>query len=221
MYSRKADVPIHENGERLVSLKGYSSRIVVKPAYYENGISGAINDCFLREGAAELLKQAAKKLPEGHYFIVYDGWRPLEVQAALFKEVGDMLRSQGKSEEEVERILPNYVDLPSKNPTKPSNHLTGGSVDVTIANEEGPLDMGTGFDTFTELARTNAFEEAISERDLRIRDHRRLLVEVMESVGFRNYREEWWHFDYGNQNWGLHMKKPAFYGGVWSLEPEQ
>ena len=25
----------------------------------------------------------------------------------------------------------------------------------------------------------------------------------MEDAGFTNYEEEWWHFDYGNQNWAL------------------
>ena len=49
--------------------------------------------------------------------------------------------------------------------------------------------MGTPFDTFTEAAHTaNA-----SGRVLR---YRQILVKAMESEGFQNYENEWWHFAY-------------------------
>jgi len=35
----------------------------------------------------------------------------------------------------------------------------------------------------------------------------------MLAEGFRVEESEWWHFDYGNQLWATHFKKPyASYG---------
>jgi D-alanyl-D-alanine dipeptidase len=49
--------------------------------------------------------------------------------------------------------------------------------------------MGTPFDTFTEAAHT-------ANAEGRVRRYRQLLVRVMESEGFSNYSQEWWHFSY-------------------------
>lgn len=34
----------------------------------------------------------------------------------------------------------------------------------------------------------------------------------MAAQGFTAYHEEWWHFDHGDQFWGLVMGRPAIYG---------
>ncbi|MCG4287414.1 D-alanyl-D-alanine dipeptidase, partial [Lactobacillaceae bacterium KNUT 0156] len=47
------------------------------------------------------------------------------------------------------------------------------------------------------------------------RENRRLLYHVMTQAGFTNYIEEWWHFDYGNQNWATVSKRDfAVYGAT-------
>lgn len=51
------------------------------------------------------------------------------------------------------------------------------------------LDMGTPYDTFSEAAHT-------ANARGRIRRHRQILVRAMESEGFTNYDQEWWHFSY-------------------------
>jgi hypothetical protein len=40
---------------------------------------------------------------------------------------------------------------------------------------------------------------------------------ITGKAGFKNYEEEWWHFDYGNQRWSLYTNKPAIYGGVFKM----
>jgi D-alanyl-D-alanine dipeptidase len=49
--------------------------------------------------------------------------------------------------------------------------------------------MGTPFDTFSEAAHT-------ANAEGRVRRYRQLLVSVMESEGFENYDQEWWHFSF-------------------------
>ena len=44
------------------------------------------------------------------------------------------------------------------------------------------------------------------------RDNRRLLYNLMTSVGFVNYRCEWWHYAYGERQWAVLTGKSPFYG---------
>jgi D-alanyl-D-alanine dipeptidase len=54
---------------------------------------------------------------------------------------------------------------------------------------DNSLDMGTGYDCFSELSHTaNPRVGALAQRN------RLLLKSVMEKHGFTNYAQEWWHF---------------------------
>lgn len=209
---------IVENHEPLISLKQYSPVIEVYPAYYQDGLSGAVDDCLLRVGAAQRLKEATGLLPPGFRLVILDGYRPIAVQQALYDRQKAHLLKQGWLEnEDMYTELHRFVARPSTNPAKPPRHLTGGAVDLTIAGPDGWLPMGTPFDDFTDQACTRYFEEfsLLRPEEQVFRDHRRLLYHVMTQVGFTNYADEWWHFDYGNQAWAeLTGKEAAFYGGV-------
>ncbi|HWH15448.1 MAG TPA: M15 family metallopeptidase, partial [Miltoncostaeaceae bacterium] len=110
-----------------------------------------------------------------------------------------------------------FVTPPSRSSLAPPPHLTGGAVDLTLARADGtPLDMGTAFDAFTEEAGTRAFEASPGA----VRDHRRLLYWTMNAAGFTNYAEEWWHFDHGDQFWGLVTGRPARYGAAGHPGPD-
>ncbi len=158
-------------------------------------------------------------LSNKHYLVVFDAWRPYEVQLELYRRLKEEL--QAKRILNIEKELSLYVDTPSKDAMKPSNHLTGGAIDLTIATKEVHLNMGTCFDDFSEGSRTDAYENMtdLNDEELLIRENRRMLKRIMENAGFANYSEEWWHYDYGNQNWaksvGKHM---AFYRGVLKLK---
>lgn len=104
-----------------------------------------------------------------------------------------------------------FVSLPSLDPQKPSPHLTGGSVDLTIATLDGLyLDMGTPFDDFSERAHTAFYND--KGGDSPANRNRELLYSCLTSVGFTNYPSEWWHYDYGNQFWGSATGSNAIYG---------
>ena len=82
-------------------------------------------------------------------------------------------------------------------------HLTGGSVDVSLFHRVTGevLDMGSAFDEAGHLSYTAALENETDARLDAARQHRRILVGAMVQAGFTNIPTEWWHFDFGNQNW--------------------
>jgi D-alanyl-D-alanine dipeptidase len=52
-----------------------------------------------------------------------------------------------------------------------------------------PLGMGSAFDAFTTKSHTaNATGTPLKNRQT--------LKRAMEAYGFRNYRREWWHYDF-------------------------
>lgn len=201
---------IAENGERLVPLSLCPDKILVRPQYFLQNIGGALPECYAREGVLKRLLAAAALLPLDHRLVVMDCWRPLMVQQALFDILQDELRKKHPqlAAEEITKTTLTYVALPSRDAAKPSPHNTGGAVDLTIADGNGLLlEMGTDYDDATDRAGTAYFERRLTGGaeltpvEIEALTNRRLLYHCMTAAGFTNYADEWWHFDYGNQNW--------------------
>ena len=97
-----------------------------------------------------------------------------------------------------------------------SGHCTGSAVDLTIADDRGHyLEMGSGFDEPTERSYTYHYEkmERPEGAALEARNNRRILLSLMSEMGFSNYPNEWWHFDYGNRRWAQRTgASKAIYG---------
>lgn len=212
--------PLTECGEPLIPLSALSDRISVYPYYYLDGHDGALSEAYLRQGAAERLREAAERLPQGYSLVVLDGWRPYQVQKSLYDRFKQTLLAAGWREgAALDRELTKFVAPPTRNILQPSPHLSGGALDLTIAGPDGWLDMGTPFDDFTVRAGTSYFEHVTrhTPETLAIRDHRRLLYHVMREAGFVNYPREWWHYEYGTMNWARQLNTTAIYGGILEL----
>ncbi|MBO5900879.1 MAG: M15 family metallopeptidase [Alistipes sp.] len=131
--------------------------------------------------------------------LIYDAARPISVQRYMRKLV------EGTK----------FQDFVADG-TKGGRHNYGVAVDLTIATNQGePLDMGAGFDDFTDAAAvkgtsdTNdqanrnlqvyrAYVNGLVKRGLISQDaanNRMLLIEVMYEVGLYPYRREWWHYE--------------------------
>lgn len=210
------NVAIEENGEPLVLLNSYApDRISVEPQYHLQNIPNAISDCYCREGVASRLLHAAKAMPNGYKFLIWDAWRPVEVQHELFEFYkNDLQKRTGLTGDALQTETQKYVSLPSIDELRPSPHLTGGAVDLTITASDGSLlNMGTIFDYFGNEAQTDYFETKSnnSKKDLEIRRNRRFLYNLLIAAGFTNYPHEWWHFDYGNQFWAVQGNRMAIY----------
>ena len=133
-------------------------------------------ETFLRKPAAKALEKVQKELAaKGLGLKIFDAYRPYSVTVKFWELVKD------------ER----YV----ANPAKGSGHNRGIAVDLTIIylKDGKELNMGTGFDNFTDTAHqnfTNLPEEILQNRIL--------LKSTMEKYGFKPLETEWWHYYLAN-----------------------
>lgn len=128
--------------------------------------------CFLRKDAIEALAWVQLNLAKkGLGLKIFDGYRPYAVTVRFWELVKD------------ER----YV----ANPAKGSGHNRGIAIDLTIIELSSgkELDMGTGFDNFTDSAHHSFI--ALPENVL---ENRSFLRQTMEQAGFRALETEWWHY---------------------------
>jgi D-alanyl-D-alanine dipeptidase len=205
------EVPIEPVSEPLVAVADLGGRVHQNAAYHRMGLPGALAHCWVRESVGARLAEVAAGLPDGVELLVWDGYRPYEVQKALFDGYVDELIAVHPEmpADAIEAAATRFVSRPSTSPVAPSPHLTGGAVDLTLCAPDGtPLDLGTGFDAFVPEAGAAAFEQ----RPGRARDNRRTLFWSMVRAGFAAYTEEWWHFDLWDQFWGVVRGRPARFG---------
>lgn len=128
--------------------------------------------CYLLREAAFRLRKVQWELEKMDLqLLVWDGFRPLEMQWKLWE------------------ILPDerYV----ADPRKGGRHTRGTSVDVTLLDKDGrELAMPCGFDDFSEKAHRDFMDLPLEK----IRN-RQLLENAMQMHGFLGISTEWWHFD--------------------------
>lgn len=199
--------------EELVSMK--ERGFVISSQYYERHLPGSFPDCYLRRSVADRLEHAQASLPDGLRFKLYDGYRPLQIQQALWDYFIRVVRQNHPDapEEEIKRRTSYFVSEPSHDAEHPSLHNTGGAVDLSLIDADGDdLDMGTSFDSFKETAWSAHFER--NNSNLTARANRRILYHAMLAAGFTNLPSEWWHYDYGTKFWAYFTGKPALYRGI-------
>lgn len=128
----------------------------------------------LDEAAALALKAAAAKLRSQNYkLVIWDAFRPPEVQQSL-----------------------RQVNSDSRYVLEESNHVKGLAIDLTLASLDGTyLDMGTNHDDFTDKAHADSPELSGAQKANRL-----ILRKAMEQSGFTQWPYEWWHYDYVQVN---------------------
>jgi D-alanyl-D-alanine dipeptidase len=142
------------------------------------------NEPFLHRLAADKLGRAATLLQSarpGWKLLVFDALRPRSVQRLLWAHV------EGTENEA-------YVAHPDRG----SMHNYGCAIDLTLKDDSGrEVDMGTPFDTFTELSQPK-LETLHLQTGLLNQEHvnnRLILREAMTGAGFLQLPHEWWHYD--------------------------
>jgi D-alanyl-D-alanine dipeptidase len=150
-------------------------------------VYGDLTRAYLQPMAAKKLAKANAFLQKKHpdfRLLVYDATRPRSAQWDLWNTLKNLpVNERGK-----------YVS----NPRNGSVHNYGCAVDLTIATETGkPLDMGTKFDYFGELAYPEKEDQLLKLGKLTKKQvkNRRLLRSVMQMAGFSPLKTEWWHFN--------------------------
>jgi D-alanyl-D-alanine dipeptidase len=145
---------------------------------------GKFKTAFLHKEAAEKFKKAVQNLKKekpGWSFIVFDSLRPRSVQWIMWEKVKDTKDRK-------------YV----ANAEKGSVHNYGFALDLSLLDKKGRLvDMGTPYDTFSDLAEPQLEEKFLKEGKLTQKqvDHRLILRKVMTEAGFIQLSHEWWHYD--------------------------
>ncbi len=195
-----------------------SEKIQVQMMYPVLGMKHAVSDCFMRKTVYDKLVLASKLLPEGYGFCIWDAWRPFLLQKELYDTYASMIIHQFKKEslspEAQHAFLLKFIGDPIMDPYDSPAHTTGGAVDLTLTKDGIVLKLGTEFDAFTDKTNTNYFEK----EDHEVKGLRRLLYNVMIEAGFTNLPSEWWHYDYGDNNYAKMSGKDVLYTGVFEAK---
>jgi len=145
------------------------------------------NKTFLRLPAARALQAVQNQLaPQGLGLKIWDAYRPYMATQTMWNLIQD------------ER----YV----ANPAKGSGHNRGLAVDVTIIDlaTGKELDMGTGYDHFSDTAH-HVFQQLPQP----VLQNRQLIKTTMEAAGFTALDTEWWHYYWPN-NKAYHVMDFSF-----------
>lgn len=206
--------PPRECGEALVDITDLNPRIRYGAAYLAQGLPGAMERLYVRQGVWERLQAAVGLLPPTYTLLVFDGLRTLRLQKSIYEQFRQVVQNErpGISPAELELVLVDFVSKPVKRLNAPTPHSTGGAVDLTLCKDGIALDMGTGFDDLTDMAHTDWYERACIPGEEQARDDRRLLYHIMVEAGFVGYDCEWWHYGYGERMWAREKGCAPIYG---------
>ncbi len=181
---RVSAVPVHDNGELLVSLDASFG-----PAR-----------TLVRAGLADRLAGAQDLLPRGLRLRVVEGHRPVEAQRAIIARYSaEICRARPSiSADELHHLTSRYVA-----PVDVAPHVAGAAVDLTLVDVCGDeLDLGTPIDATPEES-DGACYFAADGIGADAHAHRRLLAAVLMPFALVNYPTEWWHWSYGDRYWAL------------------
>ncbi|MDP4261540.1 MAG: M15 family metallopeptidase [Bacteroidota bacterium] len=170
---------VQDSSKKMIELRSLIPRLVYDLRYagihnfmHRKMYPGRTSKTFLRLPAVLALVRVEKELNEkGLGLKIFDAYRPYSVTVKFWELVKD------------ER----YV----ANPAKGSGHNRGIAVDLTVINLKSgqELNMGTGFDNFTDSA-----HQTFVNLPPEILQNRFLLRSIMEKNGFKALDTEWWHY---------------------------
>ena len=188
-------------GKNLIDIQEINSDVLVDLKYatldnfMKEKMYSRMNRAFLQKDVALRLSNCQDYLSlikPGYKLLIYDALRPVSVQQKMWDAMDSL--------PPVERGK--YVS----NPKNRSLHNLGAAVDLTICDEFGnPLDMGTKYDDFREIAYPELEKHFLKTGELTNRhlENRELLRKVMRKEAFRNIPTEWWHFNACSRKDGL------------------
>lgn len=152
----------------------------------------AQNAYMAKSPADALCKVQMEAIKKGYTLKIFDGYRPVKA-VNFFQEWA----KRPETNPEVRSIFyPKFTrrelfDL-GYIATR-SSHSRGSAVDLTLVNLKTgkELDMGTEFDFFDETSHTASAHISANQKH-----NRMLLKDLMETQGFKNFAQEWWHYSF-------------------------
>ncbi|MDU0808590.1 M15 family metallopeptidase [Aquirufa regiilacus] len=150
-------------------------------------VYGCLRHAYVQKPVLAMLQKAQatleKKYP-GYHLLIYDAARPLSIQWVLWNTLTQYPPAERQK----------YVADPKQH----SIHNYGSALDLTVADASGkPLDMGTKYDFFGDLAYPSKEKQFLAAGKLsqKAYQNRLILREAMQSAGFMRIEFEWWHFN--------------------------
>ncbi len=221
-------IPIKDNGEKLIAIPSYLNFLDPHPySYLGAPYKDKTSIWKLREEVVNRLVKVNDYLilKSNFYLLIYDSWRPLEVQEFMFKrafllecEKSNIEASfeNRKSYPSILKKVEKFWAYPSYDSRCPPPHSTGGALDVCLSDKDGNIvEMGSTVDQMDETSNPDFYSNIMNEEAIIWNSRRNLLREIMTKFGFAQHPNEWWHFSYGDQLWAWKNKKEnAIYGKI-------
>lgn len=186
-----AELSMQKQGLREVTEQVPNVLVELKYATTDNfmkkDVYGCLTHAYLQKETIAKLKKAQQILEKdhpGYHLLIYDAARPLSKQWELWNTLTEYAPEKRKT----------YVADPKEH----SIHNYGSAIDLTVADEKGkPLEMGTKFDFFGEMAYPNQEARLLKAGKLSQKaiDNRLILRKAMTQAGFTGIEYEWWHFN--------------------------
>jgi len=221
-------IPIKDNGDKLIAIPSRLNFLDPHPySYLGAPYKDKTSIWKLREQVVNRLVKVNDYLISKSSFnlLIYDSWRPLEVQEFMFKRAFlieceksdiDISFENIKSYPSILKKVEKFWAYPSYDTRCPPPHSTGGALDVCLSDKEGNLvEMGSMVDQMDETSKPDFYANVRNENAIIWNSRRNLLREIMTKFGFAQHPNEWWHFSYGDQLWAWKNKKEnAIYGKI-------
>jgi len=211
---------LQENDQKVEIIP--SSRLRLENEYFKQKLTGSNQKMFLRMGVAIRLNLALTYLPKEYGFIIFDAFRTIETQWAIWNTMHAIVKNRHPSwsEKKVFQETLKFVSNPSSNglyPVQP--HNSGGAIDIGLTDDVGNiLDMGSAFDEISERSATAFFDRSRPDKSKISAENwasysrrRRILTDALTKAGFTGDKDEWWHFDLGSCCWASIVESKWFY----------
>ena len=221
-------IPIKENGDKLIAIPSYFNFFDPHPYSHLGAPYKDKNSIWkLRKEVVNRLVKANDYLISKYSFqlLIYDSWRPLEVQEFMFKRAFfiecekldiDASTKNMKSYPSILEKVEKFWAYPSFDSMSPPPHSTGGALDVCLSDKYGNrVEMGSEVDQMDDSSIPDFYKNLNHEKAIIWNSRRNLLREIMSKFGFAQHPNEWWHFSYGDQLWAwINKKENALYGKI-------
>jgi len=222
------NIPIKDNGDKLIAIPSYLNFFDPHPYFLLGAPYKDKNSIWkLREEVVNRLVKVNDYLisKSSFYLLIYDSWRPLEVQEFMFKRAFlleceksniDASFENIKSYSSILKKIEKFWAYPSYDSRCPPPHSTGGALDVCLSDKDGNIvEMGSKVDQMDETSNPDFYAKVKNEEAIIWNNRRNLLREIMTKFDFAQHPNEWWHFSYGDQLWAWKNKKEnAIYGKI-------
>jgi D-alanyl-D-alanine dipeptidase len=198
---RVSAIPVEDSGEPLVDLRSQPEVLLDRRLADSEGAYA-----HLREGLADRLLVAQRRLPPGLRFLVVEGYRPYPLQEQYFTSYANRLRVANPDWPDDHLYVQTSRSL---SPPHIAPHVCGAAVDLTLCTSAGEeLPMGTEVNASPEES-DDACYTAAGNISAQARANREILSSVLTEAGLVNYPTEWWHWSYGDRYWALSTGAPA------------